>query len=135
MGLIGAFATETVMTWHKTEPTARCNQSRRRKVLWSADEFFCLFCLCDRKFGAIQLGITLAIIFFMSFIPYVDWAAHLGGFMIGAMIGVIYFAVESDHPQVRKLGPYVAAALLVIYFALGFALFYTVVNVDEGAEV
>jgi membrane associated rhomboid family serine protease len=48
----------------------------------------------SRKRQACQVIGGIVIVMAMSFIPYVDWAAHLGGLVAGFVIGMVCFSLK-----------------------------------------
>eukprot|EP01116_Phalansterium_solitarium_P004387 TRINITY_DN15396_c0_g1_i1.p2 TRINITY_DN15396_c0_g1~~TRINITY_DN15396_c0_g1_i1.p2 ORF type:complete len:334 (-),score=104.39 TRINITY_DN15396_c0_g1_i1:317-1318(-) len=102
MGVMGALLIESLMSWHKTDPN-------------------------QRRVNLFSLVLTIVVIMLLGASRYIDAAGHFGGLLIGAIIGLIYFAKESDKDWVHRIVPISAIATLVVYFVLGFALFYTVV--------
>jgi len=64
--------------------------------------------------------ITLA----MSFAAFVDWAAHMGGTVMGGLLGLLFLAYELDNAKTRlyvRVGAIGVAAILltVSLIALG----------------
>lgn len=104
MGLMGAMLSETLLMWHKTEPNTR-------KIMLS------------------QLLFTIVITFLFSLWKYVDFGAHFGGCLVGSLMGCLYFAFESDKPHVRRFLPVLSIALMLIYFVVGFVVFYLAIDV------
>jgi membrane associated rhomboid family serine protease len=79
------------------------------------------------QLGFLMFFIVITMLFSTS--PYIDWSAHLGGLMLGFVVGSIVFGRRSVHERVRAIVPLVSFVTLIVYFVLGFALFYTVVHV------
>jgi len=107
MGLMGGYLAEIILTWHKTEQQTR-------------------------KTNLIQMLITIAVIMLLSAIPYIDIGAHFGGLLVGFLMGGVYFAAEFNNPNVRRFVPVLAIAAVVIFFVVGFACFYTVMNIPSS---
>lgn len=113
MGLLGAHVADTICTWAKTEPM-------QRKV----------------TLGQSLLWLTITMLLGVS--QYVDTAAHFGGALTGFLFGLAIFASEFESPRSTKITRLVGITATVSYFALGFALFYTIVKITgwpPGAPV
>ena len=70
-------------------------------------------------------GVTCSVIVVMlfSFIPYVDWAAHLGGLVAGFCVGMIIFAVDLKKAVCSKLfWLLVGVAITIAYFVVVFKI-------------
>lgn len=81
-----------------------------------------------------QLGgvlCSLAIVGLFSFIPYVDWAAHLGGLLAGQTVGLIIFSARIRSWCWKTVWSMAGIALTIIGFfvAIGYML-----SVVEPAE-
>jgi len=105
MGLMGAYLSEIFLTWHKTDPRFR-------------------------RLNLFQTLFVIAITMLISISPYIDAGAHFGGLLIGFWLGCIFFAVEWDKVTLRRVLPIVSIGIVLCYFALGFALFWTVIHVQ-----
>jgi len=88
------------------------------EVLWNSEKYDPR----QRKFTLGQLLFIIVITMIFSSAPFIDWSAHLGGVIIGFLLGC--FILQSK-PVVKYLG----LASVVLYFVLGFILFYTVADV------
>jgi membrane associated rhomboid family serine protease len=61
-----------------------------------------------------------------SFIPYVDWAAHLGGLLAGFCVGMILFAADLKKARFSKLfWLLVGIGLTATYFSVVFHRMYS----------
>ena len=60
--------------------------------------------------------------------PFIDWSAHLGGVLIGFGLG-LYIFVYDGQASAPKMVAYIGLSTVIVYFILGFALFYTVVKI------
>jgi membrane associated rhomboid family serine protease len=70
-----------------------------------------------------QLGIVVASVvttLFMSFAPYVDWGAHLGGAIMGGLLGGALLADQLDNAFNARIVRYGSAMLVVGLFILMF---------------
>jgi len=56
--------------------------------------------------------------FLFSFSGSVDYAGHLGGFIVGVIIGFLMFSNEWEKKQVKILVGIISSILLVFYFFL-----------------
>jgi len=106
MGLMGAFLSEIIMTWKKSDP-------RIRKMM--------LF----------QVILVISITMLFSISQYVDGAAHFGGLFVGFLIGLFYFNNETHHPILRKVGLFICPLILVIYFIVGFLVFHLAIKTEK----
>lgn len=74
---------------------------------------------------------SVVIIAIFSFIPYVDWAAHLGGFLAGIVVGLMVFAFSIDNRCWRGIWFLVGAVLSIILFAVSLNRMYNEVDPPE----
>jgi membrane associated rhomboid family serine protease len=76
--LMSAHAVEILCSWHQTEPR-------------------------ERKMALIQIAVWIALTLALSAVPFVDAGAHMGGLIVGALLGCALFArtvsVWSDRKQ------------------------------------
>jgi membrane associated rhomboid family serine protease len=54
-----------------------------------------------RKEQCFGVTCSVVVVLLFSFIPYVDWAAHLGGLLAGLVVGIFVFATELRSPYWR----------------------------------
>lgn len=79
-------------------------------------------------------GVTLVML--LSFIPFVDWAAHLGGLLAGIAIGMVLFSVEKKDPRWRIVWFVVGIVLTIIYYGKTIELMYSGVEpIEELKDV
>jgi len=95
---------------------------------------------CQATMVVLCIVITLA----MSFASFVDWAAHMGGTLMGGLLGLFFLAYELDNERtrlhVRVCGLGLAVALLVVsLLALGnlkpptdFLAFYDYMGISKA---
>jgi membrane associated rhomboid family serine protease len=76
--------------------------------------------------GSLVFIIVITMLFSMA--PFIDWSAHVGGVVIGFLLGLFIF-VNDGQSSAPRFVAHLSLAAVVIYFVLGFALFYTVVKV------
>ena len=82
-------------------------------------------------------GVTCSVIIVMlcSFIPYVDWAAHLGGLIAGFCVGMILFACDLQKARWSKIfWLLVGVAITIIYFTVVFERMYSG-EIDPAEEL
>lgn len=74
---------------------------------------------------------SVVIIALFSFIPYVDWAAHLGGFLAGLVVGLMAFAFSVDNFCCCWWWFLFGFSLTIIFFAVSLNHMYTEVDPPE----
>jgi membrane associated rhomboid family serine protease len=74
-------------------------------------------------------GVVIVMLF--SFIPFVDWAAHLGGMLAGIAVGLMIFACHIRSRIWRVLWFVVGLALTVTGFGVSLRYMYNEVEVVE----
>lgn len=67
----------------------------------------------------------------MSFIPYVDWAAHLGGMIAGFALGLVLFAYRIRNWCLKLFWLVAGALVAVALYSAGVAYMYTMVETNE----
>lgn len=109
MGLFGGKGAEVICRFFETEATDQeriAHQVRREQCA----------------------GVTCSVIVVMlfSFIPYVDWAAHLGGLIAGFCVGMILFAVDLNKARCSKLfWLLVGVGVTIAFFFVVFQRLYS----------
>jgi len=99
MGLMGAYLSEIVLTWQRTE-----SSSRRSSLI------FCLAVIA----GGILLG----------FVGKIGWACHLAALVIGIFLGLYSFVEETDYLFVKRILPMTTISIVImVYFVLSVLLF------------
>lgn len=71
------------------------------------------------------------IVMLFSFLPFVDWAAHLGGLLTGMTVGMMVFSFSVENMVGRCLWCVLGLGLTVTLFATFLTYMYTQV---EGVE-
>jgi len=69
-----------------------------------------------RKEQCVAVTCSVIVVLAFSFIPYVDWAAHLGGLLSGLAVGIFIFACEIESVIWRLAWSMVGIAATVAYF-------------------
>jgi membrane associated rhomboid family serine protease len=114
MGLFGAkFAEILLMCCERSETRAERAGERSRK------EQACLV-----------IG-GIIIVMAMSFIPYVDWAAHLGGLCAGFVIGMVCFSFKIRNWFFIFVWFVVGVGSAIALFSAGLAYMYNKVEASE----
>lgn len=78
-----------------------------------------------RKEQCCAVTCSVVVIMLFSFIPYVDWAAHLGGLASGIIIGIFIFACEIESCLWRVAWSMVGMAATVISFTMALDYMYS----------
>lgn len=74
--------------------------------------------------AGVMCSVTVVLLF--SFIPYVDWAAHLGGVVAGFCIGMVIFAADLNKAVFSKLfWLIVGICITAVYFIVVFQMMYS----------
>lgn len=74
--------------------------------------------------GGVMCSVTFVLLF--SFIPFVDWAAHLGGLLAGFCVGMVIFAADLKNALFSKLFCLlVGVASTCAYFVVVFQRMYS----------
>lgn len=76
--------------------------------------------------------ISIVIVMIFSFLPYVDWAAHLGGLLAGMFTGILLFACSIEFTVCRILWFIIGLVLSLFSFALALDYMYHRVEVVEA---
>ncbi|KAG7344274.1 rhomboid family protein [Nitzschia inconspicua] len=118
MGLFGAKGAEVI---------ARCCESNK------TDQDHVAYQVRKEQCAGVMCSVTIVMLF--SFIPYVDWAAHLGGLLAGFCAGMILFAIDLKRACLSKFfWLLVGVALTVVYFVVVFQRMYSG-NVEYAEEL
>jgi membrane associated rhomboid family serine protease len=78
----------------------------------------------------LSLG-AIVIVMALSFIPFVDWAAHLGGLLAGMAVGLTVFSLSMRSIVSRIVWFLVGLSLTVVGFAVSLKYMYTQVEPAE----
>ena len=68
---------------------------------------------------------SVIVVLLFSFVPYVDWAAHLGGLIAGFCIGVMMFTLELEYLVSKFVGFTIGLTMTVIGFAFAMGYMYS----------
>eukprot|EP00586_Coscinodiscus_wailesii_P007017 CAMPEP_0172491166 /NCGR_PEP_ID=MMETSP1066-20121228/21876_1 /TAXON_ID=671091 /ORGANISM="Coscinodiscus wailesii, Strain CCMP2513" /LENGTH=120 /DNA_ID=CAMNT_0013260063 /DNA_START=184 /DNA_END=546 /DNA_ORIENTATION=+ len=86
-----------------------------------------------------QLGgvlCSVAIVSLFSFIPFVDWAGHMGGLFTGFSVGMVIFSIQIESKQYRFLWGALGVILIGLYMSYSFYFLFTEIQPDnELADV
>lgn len=111
MGLMGAWFVDLLVEWGDGDAAAQGN----------------------RSFQLVMCFINITIVIGFSFVPYVDWAAHSGGLLGGALIAMITFGKAVSAPRRRRMVQWGAAAVLAIFCLISLIVTYT--SITPPAEL
>jgi membrane associated rhomboid family serine protease len=86
-----------------------------------------------------QLGAVLCSVFVVglfSFVPFVDWGAHLGGLLGGVCVGMVIFPMRIKSPVYKYFWLLIGIIMSGVYFGMLLKHVYTDLEVaDELADV
>jgi len=105
-GLIGAWVVFAMLTWRQTLPR---------------DEL-------DRNITFSSLLVAVVICAALSVLPLVDWAAHLGGFVMGSLLALCCFGQYLEQPLAKYLTIGFGALLAIMAVAGCFVYLVTSVR-------
>jgi Rhomboid family len=91
-----------------------------------------------RKEQCCLVSTSVIIVMLFSFIPFVDWAAHLGGLISGFLIGLAIFPFDLQaHWSIRIICSAVGLAVTITGFALALQYMYSgkVESMEELKDV
>jgi membrane associated rhomboid family serine protease len=109
MGLFGGKGAEVI---------CRCFESK------TSDQEHVAYQVRKEQCAGVLCSVTIVMLF--SFIPYVDWAAHLGGLLAGFCVGMIVFAADLKKACWSKLfWLLVGVGITGIYFIVIFQQMYS----------
>eukprot|EP00547_Thalassionema_nitzschioides_P001490 CAMPEP_0194206390 /NCGR_PEP_ID=MMETSP0156-20130528/5439_1 /TAXON_ID=33649 /ORGANISM="Thalassionema nitzschioides, Strain L26-B" /LENGTH=321 /DNA_ID=CAMNT_0038932911 /DNA_START=130 /DNA_END=1095 /DNA_ORIENTATION=+ len=117
MGLFGAKLAEVMCRCCESE------DSRQKRVAHTVRKEQCGGTLC---------AVTLVMAF--SFIPYVDWAAHLGGLLAGLLAGFAVFSCSMEMMMSRIFWFLLGTAVTVTAFVMSLNYMYSGV-IDPAEEL
>lgn len=107
-GLFGAKVAETI-----------CRCCEPRKTNYEKVRFGVLM----KKFATTMCSIIFILLF--SFIPYVDWAAHVGGTLSGFALGIIIFSCKIKTLRWRMIWLFFGVTLGGLFYSVVFIYMYT----------
>jgi len=108
-GLIGAWFSFTLVTWNQTLP----------QDVGERNEQVGAICFC------------VVIIVAMSFLPWMDYAAHIGGLLAGAAWAMVLFGGRLQHKGYRVATRVAGVFLLVSLYGGALLWFLVFTEVDE----
>lgn len=106
-GLFGAKIAETL---------CRCCQPRRTN--YEKVKFGVLM----KEFATTMSSVILILL--LSFIPYVDWAAHVGGMLSGFTLGIVIFSCKIKTPKWRILWFIFGITISAMFYCITFIMMY-----------
>merc|ERR1712006_55332 len=86
----------------------------------------------DRNITFSSLLMAVAICAALSALPFVDWAAHFGGFVMGSFLALCLFGQRLEQPLAKQLSVVVGAVLASSAVAGCFAYFIMSVRPTEA---
>lgn len=113
-GLIGAELVFILVTWRQTLPND----------------------VAERNLQLVAVGLTIAVTAGLSFLPLVDSAAHGGGFVVGAALGLVFFAerMKEDYSRLFRVAMMGTGATIVILLIAG-SMVYLVTEVEPDRSL
>lgn len=117
MGLFGAKLGEVIM--FSCSCVQRSGESKSQGI--RMEQFSGLFC-----------SITILCLFIL--IPYVDWAGHVGGFVVGFLVGICIFSWSIDGLILKCLWGTFGLACLISSIAYAFYYMYTEIEFNPDLE-
>eukprot|EP01105_Mastigella_eilhardi_P022554 TRINITY_DN555_c1_g2_i1.p4 TRINITY_DN555_c1_g2~~TRINITY_DN555_c1_g2_i1.p4 ORF type:complete len:156 (+),score=54.65 TRINITY_DN555_c1_g2_i1:643-1110(+) len=89
-----------------------------------------------RKFELTQVALFIAMTLLLGFAPFVDFSAHLGGVLVGALLGLGLFTRAKNsrlapYPKVKWAVLAAGFGLAALFFVIQIPLFFTVVDPHE----
>lgn len=78
-----------------------------------------------RREQCLGVGCSVIVVLAFSFMPYVDWAAHLGGLLAGMFVGFVTFSIHMESYCLRLLWFLVGAALTLGFIVPCLDLMYS----------
>lgn len=100
LGLVGGYFAHIILIWKKLE----------RK---------------EKKIQVIQAVFILLVLGLLSLAPHIDTSAHMGGLVIGFLLGFALIP-DSTFPPLARYLRVIPAVLVAAFFAIGFWYFYAV---------
>jgi membrane associated rhomboid family serine protease len=90
-----------------------------------------------RKEQCCVVTVSVIIVMLFSFIPFVDWAAHVGGLVAGFLVGLVIFAFQVHGWHWKLLWLIAGVASVTAYFYMTVTYMYSgkVEEIDELRDV
>lgn len=80
-----------------------------------------------------QMLLWITLVLCMSALPFVDTGAHVGGLLVGALLGLLFFADATRWSRARqKVLMGVAGALLTVYFIITILVLFLAVELPPA---
>jgi membrane associated rhomboid family serine protease len=120
MGLFGGKLAEVLLRWGERNDTEQ--EQIGHKV---------------RKEQCIGVTCSVVVVMLFSFIPYVDWAAHLGGLLAGLVVGIFVFATELRSYWWRAFWMLVGISMTIASFTWALHYMYSgnIETIEELRDV
>mmetsp|Transcript_16154 Transcript_16154/g.45254 ORF Transcript_16154/g.45254 Transcript_16154/m.45254 type:complete len:385 (-) Transcript_16154:193-1347(-) len=87
-----------------------------------------------RKEQCAGVTCSVVVVLLFSFIPYVDWAAHLGGLLAGLVVGIMVFSCTIKTILWRCIWFLVGTAITGVFYGISFQYMYSG-NIDVAEEL
>ena len=111
LGILGAWSVWIIFRWNKI-PEPLHNQRN-----------------CQLSMVIVCITVTLA----TSFASFVDWAAHFGGCVMGAVLGLVLLSHELDNKQTQLFVRVTGVCIVIALFSI--SLWYLAIKVRPSKDV
>ena len=74
---------------------------------------------------------SVIIVALFSFVPFVDWAAHMGGLVAGYSVGMILFAIKARTYTLKIFWGSIGIFLTIVLFSTSLEYMYNEVEPEE----
>lgn len=110
MGMLASWVVWIIFRWKKIP--RRCHMQRN----------------CQLGVVSLSIVVTLA----TSFMPNVDWSAHLGGAVMGVLFGIIFLTTELDNTFNQRILRLAATVIAIVLYAV--SLWYLLVKLKFSSS-
>jgi len=108
-GLLGAWASFILITWNQTSPVD----------------------IKLRNAQSFSVVLSMLVIIGLSFLPLMDFAAHVGGLLMGAAVAMAIFASRLQSLLWSRVTRVAGIALLLVLWSFALAWFFTMTKPDH----